>query len=50
MDDTYLMEVIRTTEKFGAGMVDDPVHRHVQYYSKDGELLFEECDVESCDR
>lgn len=44
MSDTYLMEVIRTTRKTGFGE-DAPVHKHVEYYTKDGNLLAEECDI-----
>jgi len=51
MSDTYLVELIRTTEKVGSGNAfkNDPVHKHIQYYTKDGDLLFEECDGGFCD-
>lgn len=50
MTDTYLMEVIRTTRTVGDGTHDDMVHEHVEYYTKDGDLLAEECDVTvACD-
>lgn len=48
--DTYLLPVIRTTEKVGRGTTDDIAHRHVVYYSTDGEKLAETCDVEECGR
>lgn len=47
-NDTYLMEVIRTTELKGEGVKGSPYHRHIQYYTKDGKLLFEDCESGYC--
>lgn len=48
MDDTYLMEVIRTTTRVGFDEEGTPVHQHIQFYTTDGELLAERCDGEYC--
>lgn len=48
MSETYLMTVIRTTELKGKGTKDDIAHRHVQYYTIDGTLLAETCDLDEC--
>ena len=47
--DTWLMEVIRTTERVGFGESGVPVHQHVRFVSLDGELLAETCGVAECD-
>lgn len=48
MGETYVMEVIRTTTRRGWD-TDAPIHKHIQYYSTDGELLAEECNGGYCD-
>lgn len=46
MKETKLVELIKTTEKVGKGTREDIAHRHIQYYTKDGELVFENCGIE----
>lgn len=51
MSEVELMEVIRTTlKKVGDGTSEEEiVHRHEQFWTKDGELLAENCDGGYCD-
>lgn len=50
MSDIETIRVIRSTLKtVGRGVEGDPVHRHIQYWSMDGDLLWEECDGGYCD-
>jgi len=45
---TRVLEVICTSERYGLTEDGTPVHRHVQYYSIDGELLAENCGMDGC--
>ena len=49
MSETELVELIRTTTKAGDGTEGNPIHTHEQYFTTDGDLVFERCDGGFCD-
>lgn len=50
MTKVEVMEVVRTKLELRGTTEDDiPVHRVTQYWSKEGELLAENCPVDECD-